>query len=571
MALWGWRPIAVACLAVAVSGVLGIYLFPQLRGSRYPIHFRDVTSRSGITWRHTDGSSGQKYIVETVTAGVATFDYDGDGWIDIYFLNGAPLPGHPSVTELSRNALYRNLGGWRFVDVTVGAAVGDLGFGLGVAVGDYNNDGFGDLYVNNFGPNVFYRNNGDGTFSDVTAETQLSAGDRVGAGAAFLDIELDGDLDLYVANYVQVDLNRHPQRTAGGFPVYPGPMDFMPEGDLLFRNNGDGTFADITAEAGIAAYAGTGMGMICADFDRDADTDIFVLNDVAGNFIFINDGRGHFSEEGLRLGGAFNADGRALGSMGIDCGDYDLDGWLDFYGTSYARELAVLYRNLRGEALEDVTIQAGAGASTFAHVTWGVAFLDADNDTDRDLFVACGHLQDNIEQFDSTGLYEAPNLLLENTGQGRFADITGLAGDGLWPRRSSRGVAADDLDHDGRVDLVVLNSRREPTILRNDSSPAGHWLQIVLLGRTGNRDAVGSQVGVATGNLTQWAEVHSGRGYQSHFGTCLHFGVGESAEADWIEIRWHAGPVERIHHIGANRRILVVENCGIVASWYPDR
>ncbi len=566
-----YRAPVIMCLLggavfVATIGLWIKKLIPRVpSGIQPPIHLKDVTRTSGIKWRHTDGGSGRRYIVETVTAGLASFDFDGDLLIDLYFLNGAPLPGTPKPGTPPRNALYRNRGEFRFEDVTSRAGVGDTGFGLGVAVGDFDNDGFPDLYVNNYGPNVLYRNNGDGTFTDVTVPSGVDAGNLMGAGAAFLDIEGDGDLDLYVANYVRMDVANHPVRTAEGYPIYPGPMDFLPEQDMLFRNNGDGTFTDISQASGIGRYRGTGMGMVCADIDLDGDTDIIVLNDVAGNFVFVNDGRGNFEEVGLWSGGAYNREGRALGSMGVDCGDFDNDGWPDFYSTSFAREWAVLFRNLGHGRLEDVTAATGAGAGTFEHVTWGVAFVDLDNDGDRDLFVACGHLQDNVELFDSTGTYRVPNVVLENVGSGTFRNISSQVGDGLWPRHSSRGVAADDLDNDGRVDIVVLNSRESPTVIANWSPIASsrNWLSVLLLGQSCNRDGVGSRVGVTAGGQVQWAEVHAGRGYQSHFGTRLHFGLNSATVVDMLEVRWHSGRQEVFRDIPANCLLLVVESAGL--------
>lgn len=380
-----------------------------------------------------------------------------------------------------------------------------------------------------------------------------------------MDIDADGNLDLYVANYVKFDFSSHPVRTAEGHRIYPGPMDFLPEGDLLFKNNGDGTFEDVSQQSGIAACAGTGMGMVCADIDRDGDTDIFVLNDVAGNFIFVNDGKGHFEEMGLWLGGAYSGEGRALGSMGVDCADVNQDGWLDFYATSFARESAVLYQNLGDGRLADVTASSGAGAGTFQHVTWGVAFVDLDNDGDRDLFVACGHLYDNVELFDPTGAYRAANVVLENLGGGRFRNVSHEVGDGLHPVKSSRGVAADDLDNDGRVDVIVLNSREEPTVIANRSQGVGpYWLQIQLIGVESNRDGVGSWVGVQAGELEQWSEVHSGRGYQSHFGSRLHFGLGNHSRVTRIEVRWHGRDTQVLENVPANGLIVIVEGRG----WY---
>lgn len=531
-------------------------------GAQTALQLHDVTASSGVAFQHTDGSSGRRYIVETVTAGLALLDYDGDGRIDIYFLNGAPLEGTPAGPPPPRNALYRNEGDGRFRDVTAEAGVGDTGFGMGVTVGDYDNDGFPDVYVNNFGHNVLYRNNGDGTYADVTAVAGVDPGWRVGAGAAFLDIEGDGDLDLYVANYVKFTYATHVARTIDGFPEYAGPKDYPPEPDCLYRNNGDGTFTDISREAGITAVAGSGMGMVCADYDRDGDTDIFVLNDVNRNFLFRNDGQGHFAEVATESGLAYNLDGHELGSMGVDCGDYDNDGWLDFFMTSYAGELPVLYRNLRDGFFEDTTLRAGAAAGLLVHVNWGCGLVDFDNDGDRDLFVANGHLQDNIDQYSDTYTYKARNVLLQNDGRGRFTNVSDQAGDGLRGKHSARGAGFDDLDNDGDCDVVVLNSREAATVLRNDTCTGQHWLQIELRGLRANRDGVGSQVQVTAGNRTQVAEVHSGRGYQSHWGSRLQFGLGISAHVDRIEIRWLGGGVEVLSHVGADRRVVIIESTG---------
>jgi enediyne biosynthesis protein E4 len=526
-----------------------------------PITLIDVSGQTGITFRHTDGAYGQRYIMETVTAGLALFDYDGDGLIDIYLLNGAPLSDEETAAP-PRNALYRNLGNWTFVEVTDQAGVGDTGYGLGVTVGDYNNDGYPDLFVNNFGPNVLYRNNGDGTFTEVTAQAGVAGGDEVGAGAAFLDADGDGHLDLYVANYLEFSREHHVSKTIRGVPVYVSPKVYPPAQDRFYRNQGDGTFVDATDQAGIGGHAGWGMGMVAADFDNDGDTDVFVANDVAENFLFVNDGTGRFEEAGLLAGVAYDLYGSPQGSMGVDCGDFDNDGWLDFYQTSYQLQHAVLFRNLGDGQFEDVTLTSGAGAGTYAHVTWGVGLVDFDNDGHRDLFVACGHLQDRVEEFDPTTSYAAANLLLRNLGDGRFEDISATAGDGMRVRQSSRGAAFDDLDGDGRVDAVILNSRTAPTVLRNVSRTPNYFLQIELVGTRSPRDGVGAQVRVTAGDQTWAAEVHSGRGYQSHFGSRLQFGLGSHRRADRIEVRWPSGEVTAVDRIEADRRMRIIEGRG---------
>ena len=522
-----------------------------------PIQLQDVTRQTGINFVHTDGSSGRRYIVESVASGVATFDYNGDGKIDIYFLNGRPLSG--SSAPAVRNALYRNDSNWHFTDVTEQAGVPGTGYALGVCIGDYNNDGYPDIYVSNFGPNVLYRNNGDGTFTDVTASAGVAIGSKVGAGTCFLDIDGDGKLDLFVANYVDFTIEKHQPRFINGHPAYAGPMIYGPVASTLFHNNGNGTFTDISRESGIAAHLGTGMGVVCADYDDDGDSDIIVGNDAMGNFVWRNDGKGHFEEVGLLSGLAYDSNGIGLGTMGVECADYDNDGRLDFFMTSYQKQWAILYRNVGRGLFEDVTHVTGAGTGTFNQLTWGAGLIDFDNDGDRDLFIACGHLQDKVELWDDTTSYEARNLLLENTGRGKFVDVSARSGDGLAVKRSSRGAAFDDLDNDGKIDVVVLNSRREPTILRNQSPGQNHWIGVRLRGTQSNRDGIGGRIKVVAGDLTQVDEVHSGRGYQSHSGMYPHFGLGQRTKVDRIEVRWIGGANDVLENAPIDRLLTFTE------------
>ena len=531
-------------------------LFAPLRQSS--VSLWDVSQQCGISFLHTDGGGGQRYIVESVAAGLALFDYAGDGDIDIYFLNGAPLLG-TEVHEPPTNALYRNDGGWRFVDVTHRAGVGDTGYALGIAAADYDNDGHRDLYVNNYGPNVLYHNNGDGTFTDVTTEAGVGCGDKVGAGACFLDADADGNLDLYVANYVDFTYENHVPCSVDGLPAYAGPKDYEPVPDYLWRNNGDGTFADVSRQSGIGAHAGSGMGMVCADYDNDGDTDVFVCNDLRRNFFFENDGTGTFQEVALVVGAAYNYYGGENASMGVDCGDYNNDGYLDFYMTNYQGELPVLYENTGGGFLDDVTQRARAGSGAYQHVTWGNGWVDFNNDGHRDLYVACGHIQDNVDLRDDRTSYLARNILLVNSGNATFDDTSGIGGDGLLPEYSSRGAAFDDLDNDGDVDIVVLNSRTEPNLLRNETENGNHWLQVELRGIESNRDGVGAHVQVVAGDLTQVAEVHSGRSYQSHYGSRLHFGLGSHSRVDRIEVHWIGGGKDVLTDIAADLTLMITE------------
>ncbi|MGD8500706.1 MAG: CRTAC1 family protein [Phycisphaerales bacterium] len=525
------------------------------------IMFADVTEQTGITFEHTDGSSGNRYIVESVTAGLALLNYDGDEDVDIYFLNGAPLHGAIFDTP-PRNVLYRNDGNWSFTDVTCQSGLGDTGYGLGVAVGDYDNDGDADVYLNNYGPNVLYRNNGDGTFTDVTESAGVGNRDKVGAGACFLDMDGDGDLDLFVSNYLKFSYAIHVPHSMKGFPQYGSPLDYPAEPDTVYRNNGDGTFSDVSVVSGIADYPGTGMGTVCGDYDDDGDTDIFVANDVMGNFLFRNDGTGRFEEVGLPAGVAYDYYGREQASMGADFGDYDNDGRLDLFVTSYTQELSTLYHNLGEGIFEDATLTSGAGVGTLNDVTWGNGMVDFDNDGDRDIFIVSGHVQDNVENYDSRTAYRQRNIVQMNTGRGRFINVSEDCGNGMEVMSASRGAGFDDMDNDGDIDVVVLNARTKPTILRNDSSPTGHWLKVRLQGVRTNRDGVGARVKVTAGDLTLVDEVHSGRGYQSHFGTCLHFGLGRHEKIDRIEIRWIGGNTDVFFDVEVDQSVTLVEGNG---------
>ncbi len=554
-------------VAAAVLAAVGLLAFPPAAPAEETIVLTNVTAQTGITFRHTDGSSGQRYIVETVASGVATFDYDGDGLIDIYFLNGAPLKGAQTGSRPT-NRLYRNLGGFRFRDVTDEAGVGDPGYGLAVAVADYDNDGHPDIYLSNFGPNVMYRNNGDGTFDDVTEQTGTAAADpsKVGAGAAFLDMDADGDVDLFVANYLKFTYESHVTNFYHGISVYAGPENFDAFPSLLYRNNGNGSFTLVPDALKIDLSWGKGMGIVCADYDNDGDTDIVVGNDGRpGNFLFQNDGTGSFRDIGWQSGIAFNTSGVAPGSMGVACGDYDNDGWLDLFMSNYQGETAILFRNLGGKFFVDVTQQTGAGQRSYNHVTWGNALVDLDNDGHRDIFFACGHLLDNVDLFDDTTSYLARPVVLKNTGTGKFVDVTDHCGDGTRFKSVGRGAAFDDLDNDGRVDVVILNSRRPPTVLRNVSPTGNHWIEIRLRGVKSNRDGIGAHVKVVAGNLIQLGEVHSGHGYQSHYGTRLHFGLGKQRHIDRIEVHWIGGGKDVIHDLDVDQIITITEG----GKWSP--
>ena len=531
-----------------------------------PIQLRDVTRETGITFTHTDGSSGHRYIVETVASGLAVFDYDNDGDVDIYFLNGAPLRGAQNgaiKTSRPANSLWRNEGNWKFTDVTARSGLDDTNFSLGVATADYDNDGDQDVYVSNFGPNKLYRNNGDGMFTDVTKKAGVEDGDRkIGAGVAFLDIDRDGDLDLFAAHYVDFTYENHRAVRFNGHPAYAGPLDYRPTLFSLFRNNGDGTFADVSVESGVGKFKGAGMGVVCFDVEPDGDTDIFVGNDKTGNSLLLNDGKGKFQENAGLAGVAYDMAGRAQGSMGVECADVDNDGLLDLFITTYQQEPATLFRNTGKGLFDDITAQARAGDGTLRYVKWGVGVVDFDDDGFRDIFIACGHLHDNVHLFDNTTLYESPSIVLRNGGVSsaspKFLNVSDKSGDGPLIKRSARGAAFDDLDNDGDIDVVVLNSRRAPTIMRNESA-RGNWLGVRLVGTRASRDGIGARVKVFAGDLTLVDEVHSGRGYQSDYGRRLHFGLGKRDKIERVEVHWPGGRTNVVAAPKANLLLTVTE------------
>ncbi|GIW96668.1 MAG: RNA-binding protein [Pirellulaceae bacterium] len=540
----------------------------QHEGARAPdsdFWFVDATREAGIDFVHTHGGSGKRYLVETICAGLALFDYDGDGLIDIYFLNGAPLD-QQEIAPPPRNALYRNMGGFRFIDVTEEAGVGDSGYGLGVATADYDNDGDQDIYVNNFGPNVFYRNNGDGTFEEIAGSVELRDGNEVGAGTAFFDADRDGDLDLYVGHYVVFRYEDHRVAFVGGYPRYPSPRDYQPAPDALYLNNGDGSFRAWSHESGIAAVAGTSMGLIVSDIDDDGDDDVFVCNDVLANFLFQNRGNAQFTEIALIAGTAYNRFGSENASMGVDVGDYNRDGRLDFFMTSYQGELPVLYENRGHGQFEDVTIQTGAGDGCLPHVNWGTGFADFENDGDLDLFIACGHVDDMIELIDSSTSYNTPNVLLRNDGGQQFTNVSSNSGPGLAIALPSRGSGLDDLDNDGDIDVAILNLNTHATLLRNESPHLGNWIRIRLIGSTSNRDAVGARVTVQVGQEKYVDEVHSGRGYQSDHGRWIHFGLGAAKRVDAIHVRWPSGRTDILSGAPINRSLTIIEGTSSVAT-----
>lgn len=529
------------------------------------IHLTDVTDQSGITFEHTTGGNGKGYVVEGMAGGLAVFDYDNDGLEDIYLLNGAPLKGTDPPKVVPRNAMYRNLGSMRFEDTTETTALGDSGYGLGVVAGDYDSDGDLDLYLSNFGPNVLLRND-NGVFVNVTETAGVANGDRVGAGVSFFDYDSDGDIDLYASNYVDFNYDNFVPISIKGVAFQAGPQYYPHIPDTLYRNNADGTFTDVSEESGVAKYPGPGMSTLGWDVDEDGDMDMFVCNDGKPNFLLVNDGKGHFQDSAMLAGLAYDFRGKANSSMGVDSGDVDGDGLIDLFVTDYQAEMPVLYRGVKPMLFEDATSQARIDRELFAHVHWGTALADLDNDGDKDLFIACGHF-DPIELIDDHTSQKVRNYVLMNLGDGTFTNVSSIAGDGMQVTLSSRGAATSDLDNDGDLDIIILNSNAKPTLLRNDlesnGKPLNHWLGIKLRSPGPNTYAVGAKVQVKTARGTQVAIQQSSRGYQSYFGTRLHFGLGEETNVESVTVNWPMDGAETFKITQIDTQVELVQGQGI--------
>jgi hypothetical protein len=528
----------------------------------------DITSSTGIKFHHIF-SPDKKYIVESMSGGVALIDFDRDGRLDIYFTN-APTVEMALAGQRARSAFYRNNGDGTFVDVTEKAGVGEAGWAMGACVGDYNNDGWPDLYVSAFGPNTLYRNNGDGTFSDVTR--QAAVGDaRWSAGCALGDYDGDGWVDLLVANYVDFRLSDLPKFGEGpscqyrGLAVQCGPKGLKGAGDALYHNNGDGTFTDVSKAAGVHDPNGYyGLGAVWTDLNGDGRPEAFVANDTAPNFLYRNEGRGHFTEIGFLAGVAVNEAGSAQAGMGIALGDYLHTGRLSLFVTNFSEEYNTLYRNDGKLTFSDVSYASGTAASSLPTVGWGTGFLDLDNDGWLDLLVVNGHVYPQVDTRDIGTKYRQPKLLYLNQGKGAFREIGREAGAALSVPRVSRGAAFGDLDNDGDTDIVVGEMDGPPVVLRNDGGNRNNWITLELRGARGNRLALGARVTVTAGTSTRVDEVRSGGSYLSQNDLRLHFGLGKAERVDRVEIRWPGGKNDVFQNLPARTFYTVKEGEGIL-------
>jgi hypothetical protein len=526
------------------------------------VTFTDITAQAGITFTHV-ASPEKKYIVESMSGGVAMFDYDNDGRLDIFLVNSLTVDLVKSKGK-TKSQLYHNDGNGKFTEVGEQAGVSDVGWGMGVAVGDYNNDGYDDLYVTCLGPDHLFKNNGNGTFTDVTAKAGVSD-PRWSTGASFFDYDHDGYLDLFVANYVDFDINHLPEFGQGqtctykSIPVQCGPRGLKGAGDSLFHNNGDGTFTEVSKKAGVSDPEGFyGLGVLTGDFDGDGWVDLFVANDSTPNFHYRNNGDGTFKEIGFTAGTAVNENGSEQGSMGVTAGDYDHDGRLDIFITNFADEYNTLYHNDGPNSFTDVAYAAKVAAMSLPYVGWGTKFFDYDNDGWVDLLVVNGHVYPQLPN------YRQPRLFHRNNRDGTFTEISAQFGSIFTELHASRGVAFGDIDNDGDVDLLIADLDGPPQLLRNDGGNANNSILIKTVGVKSNRDGIGARVKVVAGDLTQVDEVRSGDSYISQSDLRLHFGLEKRTKVDLIEVRWPSGVVDKITNVGVNRILTIKEGQGKV-------
>jgi hypothetical protein len=532
----------------------------------YP--FSEVPSSvSGITWTHTAGISPEKYLPESTGAGCAVFDYDNDGWMDIYLVNSGKCDIFTPAQPL-RNALYRNNRDGSFTDVTEKSGVAGGGYGMGAAVGDYNADGFPDLYVTQYGRSILYRNNGDGTFTDVTEQAGVAAPGWA-SSAVWFDYDNDGRLDLFVCRFVDFSKAKHHNCGAPNIPALKGlneycyPKVYSPMASWLFHNNGDGTFTDVSQKMGIADNPGKSWGVVATDINNDGWMDLFVANDTEANFLFKNNGGRHFEEIGFTAGVAYGEGGKARSGMGVDSADINQDGWMDLFVTNLNHEFYGFYQNRHDETFDDIAAPSGIANATRLMSGWGLKFLDYDNDGNLDLLIVNGHPDDLIEKIYDNVTYRERLLLFHNNGTG-LKNITQESGPAFSRPLSARGLALGDFDNDGGVDALVSCNNEPPVLLRNRVGSQNHWLGIKLIGKKANIDAVGARVTYQAGDLNRTRMKVGGGSYLSSHDPRMVLGIGNRPKLDWLEVKWPqpSNPIERFTDLPIDRYITIVEGQG---------
>ena len=526
--------------------------------------FVDVTEEAGISFKHDNGKTEHKHIIETMGSGVVFFDYDGDGDADLYFVNSGPVPDKDAPKGdiyAGRNVLYRNDGNGQFSDATAISGTGDTGYGMAASAGDIDNDGDLDLYVANFEQDTLYRNNGDGTFTDITKIAGID-NSLWSIAAVYLDFDLDGDLDIYVVNYLIYKMSM-PITTYKGIVGFGHPRSYEGTPDVLYKNNGDGTFTNIADTAGVVnPIEGRGMAAVVCDYNNDRFPDVYVTNDTGRNFLYHNNGDGTFTDEGLFLGVGYDENGIAEGSMGVDAGDYDRDGWFDLIVAN--SEKATLYKlqNLGDNEFffDDVTVESLLQRPTLPLVGFSPLFLDYDNDGYLDIFCANGHPQEVIEKLTDYETYPQRDQLFHNNGNGTYTEVSHTSGAYFSEKLVGRAAAAADYDNDGDVDIVIMNSNQRAVLLKNEGGNRKNWIGVKLIGKRSNRDGIGAKVKVIIDGITQISEVKSGSSYASGSELRLLFGVNESEGVDSIVIDWPSGTVQKLEEVPVNQTVTISES-----------
>ena len=566
----GWIWPLVTCLLVAGSTISGQFGAVTEKDEGLAVRFTNVAQQAGLNVRMIYGDEHRnRYLLETTGSGAAFIDYDNDGWQDIFLVNGTRLDGLPPNLN-STNRLFRNSSNGKFTDVTEKAGFVRTGWGQSVCSGDYDNDGYIDLFVSSYGKNALYHNNRNGTFTELADKAGVANNrTRWGSGCAFLDYDRDGLLDLFVASYIDLDLKTAPLPETGpclykGLTVACGPPGLTGGSNALYRNNGDGTFSDSSEKSGITKANGTyGLGVLTADFDNDGWIDIYVANDSAPAALYRNNKNGTFTDIGIEAGCALSIDGKPQAGMGVTAGDYNHDGWLDIFKTNFSGDTSSLYRNTGKATFDDVTIPAGMGLNT-RWLGWGCGFIDADNDGWVDIFLVNGHVYPEVEKLTTEAGYAQPKVLYRNLQNGSFADVSQKAGAAVISPNPSRGAAFGDYDNDGDVDILINSVNGPPELLRADSLSQNNWIKIKLVGVKSNRDGIGAKIKCVTENGNQIDEVRSGGSYYSQNDLRIHFGLGKNQRVENLEISWPSGRVETLRNVAANRLVVVKEGQGIV-------